>query len=80
MILLTRLDGREVVMNCDLIVTVERTPDTVVTLTTGDRIMVRESVSQVVQEAIAYRRKILQGPPVVEGEQVSPETAERRDG
>ena len=43
MISVTRLGGSEVVINTDLIVTVEKTPDTVITLTTGDRIMVRES-------------------------------------
>jgi flagellar protein FlbD len=62
MILLTRLDGREVVINTDLIVTVERTPDTVVTLTTGDRIMVRESVGEVVERSVAFRYRVLQGP------------------
>ena len=48
MISVTRLGGTEVVINTDLIVTVEKTPDTVITLTTGDRIMVRESVEDVV--------------------------------
>ena len=41
MIAVTRLDGTELVVNVDLIVTIERTPDTVLTLTTGDRIMVQ---------------------------------------
>jgi flagellar protein FlbD len=54
MIFVTRLDGREVVINVDLIITIEKTPDTVLTLTTGDRIMVREPVEEVVQRAIAY--------------------------
>jgi flagellar protein FlbD len=62
MIFVTRLDGREVVINVDLIITIEKTPDTVLTLTTGDRIMVREPVEEVVQRAIAYRHRILEGP------------------
>ena len=62
MILVTRLDGREVVINIDLVVTVEKTPDTVLTLTTGDRIMVRESLEEIVQRAVAYRHRLLQGP------------------
>lgn len=62
MIFLTRLDGREVVVNTDLVVTVERIPDTVVTLTTGDRIMVREPVEEVVERAVAFRHRVLQGP------------------
>jgi flagellar protein FlbD len=67
MIYVTRLDGREVVINVDLIITIEKTPDTVLTLTTGDRIMVRESVDEVVQRAIAYRHRILQGPGARDG-------------
>jgi flagellar protein FlbD len=64
MIFLTRFDGTEVVVNCDLIVTVDRIPDTVLTLTTGDRIMVRESVHEVVDRATTYRHRVLQGPGV----------------
>jgi flagellar protein FlbD len=64
MIFLTRFNGSEVVVNSDLIVTVDKTPDTVVTLTTGDRIMVRESIEEVVARAAAYRHRVLQGPGV----------------
>ena len=64
MIFLTRLVGGEVVINTDLIVTVEKTPDTVITLTTGDRIMVKESVEEVVDRAAAFRHRVLQGPGV----------------
>ncbi|HVR61758.1 MAG TPA: flagellar FlbD family protein [Polyangia bacterium] len=64
MICLTRLGGSEVVINADLIVTVERTPDTVITLTTGDRIMVKESVDDVVDRAATFRHRVLQGPGV----------------
>lgn len=64
MISVTRLGGTEVVINTDLIVTVEKTPDTVITLTTGDRIMVRESVEDVVARAAEFRHRVLQGPGV----------------
>ncbi|MBC8133261.1 MAG: flagellar FlbD family protein [Deltaproteobacteria bacterium] len=64
MIFLTRFDGTEVVVNSDLIVTVEKIPDTVVTLTTGDRIMVKEPVDEVVARAAAYRHRVMQGPGV----------------
>jgi flagellar protein FlbD len=64
MIFLTRFDGTEVVVNSDLIVTVEKIPDTVVTLTTGDRIMVKEHLEEVVARATAYRHRVLQGPGV----------------
>jgi flagellar protein FlbD len=64
MIAVTRLGGSEVVINADLIITVEKTPDTVITLTTGDRIMVRESVEEVVARAAMFRHGVLQGPGV----------------
>jgi len=64
MIFLTRFDGTEVVVNSDLIVTVDKIPDTVLTLTTGDRIMVKESVDEVVARAAAYRYRVMQGPGV----------------
>src|SRR5262249_28513985 len=64
MIFLTRFDGTEVVVNSDLIVTVERTPDTVVTLTTGAHIMVKESIEEVVARAAEYRHRVFQGPGV----------------
>ena len=64
MIFLTRFDGTEVVVNSDLIVTVEKTPDTVITLTTGDRLMVREPIEEVVARSATYRHRVLQGPAV----------------
>ncbi len=66
MIHLTRLDGRDLVLNADMIATVERTPDTMLTLVTGVPIMVTESVDAVVDRVVAYRRRIAdQGRPTV---------------
>ncbi|HEY0715755.1 MAG TPA: flagellar FlbD family protein [Polyangia bacterium] len=67
MILVTRLDGSELVINVDLIMTIERTPDTVLTLTTGDRFMVKESLDEIVSRAVAYRYRISQGPGIRDG-------------
>ena len=64
MIPLVRLDGSDVVVNADLIATVEKTPDTMLTLTTGHHILVKESVEQVVAHVVEYRRKIAAGPIV----------------
>lgn len=58
MILLTRLSGQPMVVNADLIKTVEETPDTMVTLINGDRIMVKESMAVVVKKAIDYGRQV----------------------
>lgn len=51
MISVTRLDGREIVVNAFLIELVESTPDTVLSLTTGRKVLVRESVEDVVERA-----------------------------
>ncbi len=66
MIQLTRLDETELWVNSDLILTLERTPDTIVTLTTGARLLVKESVETVVERAVAFRRRVLRGPEVRE--------------
>ncbi|MBE3574848.1 MAG: flagellar FlbD family protein [Firmicutes bacterium] len=58
MIALRRLDGTEFVLNALLIETVEATPDTIVTLTTGRKYVVREPVAEVVQAVIAFHRSI----------------------
>lgn len=58
MIRVTRLNGREFVVNADLIQFLEETPDTVVTLTTHEKIVVKESVDEVVRRVIDYARAI----------------------
>ena len=61
MVRVTRLDGSQLVVNADLIETLEATPDTVITLTTGRRLVVREPVDQVIRRVVAYRRRVLAG-------------------
>lgn len=58
MIQLTRLNGEQFVVNADLIRYVESRPDTYVTLTTNDRLIVRESTDEVVRRTIDYARLI----------------------
>ncbi len=58
MISLTRLNGHALVVNCDLIKTVEATPDTMVTLINGDHIVVTESVEAVVAKAVEHARRV----------------------
>lgn len=64
MIDVTRLNGTSLVLNADLIEVVESTPDTLVSLTTGRKIMVTETVDEVVRRAIAYRAKLRGAYPV----------------
>lgn len=57
MIKLTRLDGEPFVLNAELIRYVERRPDTFITLTTGDRLMVSETMDRVVELAVGYQQQ-----------------------
>lgn len=58
MITLTRLNGQAFVMNAEKIRYVESTPDTVVCCDTGEKMMVRETISEVMRRAIEYARLI----------------------
>ena len=64
MIKLTRLDGEVFVLNADLIQFVEARPDTFITLTTGQRLVVAETIDEVLRRAVAYQQaKHLIPPP-----------------
>ena len=56
MIKLTRLDGEPFILNADLIKYIEQRPDTFITLTTDDRIVVTESPDEVMRRTIDYQR------------------------
>jgi len=58
MIALTRLNKKRFVLNAEQIRFIERTPDTMITLVNGDKIMVREPLEQVVELAVEYCRRI----------------------
>jgi flagellar protein FlbD len=58
MITVTRLNGKQVVVNAELIRFVEQTPDTLITLTSGDKLLVKENMEEVVRRAIEYARSI----------------------
>jgi flagellar protein FlbD len=63
MIRLTRLNHSPIVLNSDLIEHIDVTPDTVVTLTTGQILRVRETADEVVERIVQFRRKVF-GPEV----------------
>lgn len=56
MIKLTRLGGEPFILNADLIQYVEARPDTFITLTTGERIVVTESMDEVLRRTVAYQQ------------------------
>lgn len=61
MIQLTRLNKQPLWVNSDLIKYVEGSPDTLLTLMGGDKIVVREACEAVVERVIAFRRRVLEG-------------------
>jgi flagellar protein FlbD len=63
MIHLTRLNQVPLVLNSDLIEHIEMTPDTVISLTSGQKFMVRESSEEVIERIILFRRAVLNGMP-----------------
>lgn len=58
MITLHRLNDKAFVLNAELIRTVEENPDTIITLISGDHIVVRESMQEVVERSIEYGRHL----------------------
>jgi flagellar protein FlbD len=58
MIYVTRLNHKSLVINSDLIEQIEMTPDTVISLTTGEKIMVLESSDELVERVVNFRRSI----------------------
>ena len=59
MIELTRLNGTSIVLNSDLIKTAEASPDTMLTLINGEKIIVRETREEVSERVLAYRARLL---------------------
>ncbi|HXM42089.1 MAG TPA: flagellar FlbD family protein [Bryobacteraceae bacterium] len=75
MIHLTRLSHRPLVLNADLIETIEATPDTTIGLTNGQKLVVLEPAEEIVRRVVEFRRAIYSGtsltPPVLAGEGAS---------
>ncbi len=58
MINLTRLNGQNLAINGDLIERIEDRPDTIITLTTGNQFIVKDSVKQVMEKVIQYKQRV----------------------
>jgi flagellar protein FlbD len=61
MIDLTRLNGTAIVLNSDLIKTAEASPDTMLTLINGEKLIVRETCDEVTERVLTYRARLLAG-------------------
>ncbi len=57
MIKVTRLNDTDLVINADLIEFVEAIPDTIISLTTGKKIMVKESIEEIIERVAQFKRK-----------------------
>jgi len=77
MIQLTRLNRVPLILNSDLIEHIEVTPDTVITLTNGQRYMVLESAEEVVARVISFRRAIVKSGGCAVLEAASPQLVVR---
>jgi flagellar protein FlbD len=64
MIHLTRLNNNPFILNADLVKWIENAPDTVLTLVTGEKVLVSESSAQVVEKIVTFRRSILAELPI----------------
>lgn len=62
MIKLTRLDGREFVLNCDLIESLEANPNTVLSLRTEKKILVKETINEIIERIVTYKQTIYTTP------------------
>ena len=59
MIELHRLQNQRIIVNADLIEFVEATPDTMISATTGKKLIVRETVEEVIEKVVRYKQSIL---------------------
>jgi len=58
MIAITKLNEQEMIINCDLIELIESTPDTTITMTTGRKVIARESVDTVLEKIVTYKKRL----------------------
>lgn len=59
MISVTKLNGDEFVVNADMIEFIEETPDTVISLISGKKVVVKEKKDDIIRKVIEYKRKIM---------------------
>ncbi len=58
MVLLTKINNAQIAVNSDLVQYIEETPDTVITMTTGDKVVVQERMTEIIERIVQYRRLI----------------------
>ncbi|MCL2702304.1 MAG: flagellar FlbD family protein [Defluviitaleaceae bacterium] len=58
MITITKLNDKQIVINCELIELIEANPDTTITMNTGRKIIARETVEEIIAKSLAYKKEI----------------------
>ena len=64
MILVQRLNGEELIINAELIETIEKCPDTLISLTSGKKFLVLDSSEDIIDKVIEYRRRVYNSAPI----------------
>ena len=58
MIKVKKINGRDLIINAELIEFIEKTPDTIISMTTGKKIIVKDTCDELIKKVIEYRREI----------------------
>ncbi len=58
MIKVKKINGRDLIINAELIEFIEKTPDTIISMTTGKKIIVKDTCEELIKKVIEYRREI----------------------
>jgi len=65
MIAVKKINGEEIIVNCDLIETIEFSPHAVMSLTTGEKIIVDETRDEILRKVLEYKRAIYRRSEVI---------------
>lgn len=79
MIKLTRLNRVSLLLNSDLIELIDTTPDTVISMTTGQKLMVLETADEIIEKIVKYRQNFATATHPALGSQVLPEIYKETD-
>jgi flagellar protein FlbD len=58
MLILTKINQAQIAVNPDLIQYIEETPDAVITMTNGEKVVVKESITEIIEKVVSFRRYI----------------------
>jgi flagellar protein FlbD len=70
MVKITRLNDSVLIINADMIQFLEATPDTIITLTDGRKVVAKESVDDIIEKVVDYKRRLLLSGPEVRSQQM----------